>query len=82
MIRAVNIHSSANKMKFYVSNAMQTLYDYEMHGFQGISNLVLFANFMRTWIGNLRLFWKVCAMLRARVKYKALEQRATCLFGI
>ena len=60
-----------NENLFYVSNASQTLHNYEMHGFLGISNFVLFANFMRTWIGNLRMFWKVCAMLRARVKYKA-----------
>ena len=60
-----------NEKWFYVSNASQTLHNYEMHGFLGISNFVLFANFMRTWIGNLRMFWKVCAMLRARVKYKA-----------
>ena len=67
-------------LRFYVSNASQTLHNYEMHGFLGISNFVLFANFMRTWIGNLRMFWKVCAMLRARIKYKALEQRAQLVY--
>ena len=68
--------------EFDVSNAPPTLHNYEMHGFQGISNFVLFANFMRTWDWKSPDVLKVCALLQARVKYKALEQRATCLFGI
>ena len=69
-----------NDLRFYVSNASQTLHYYEMHGFLGISNFVLFANFMRTWDWKSPDVLKVCALLQARVKYKALEQRAQLVY--